>query len=83
MSARTYAQRARQLREHRENGRYAKVNPCEVCSKSAGVEYYSHLMTNEWGFALVLCSRCENATAHTKTEKEYLACIKTLRKGKR
>jgi hypothetical protein len=27
---------------HRNNGQYAKVNPCNVCGKSSGDEYLSH-----------------------------------------
>ena len=56
------AQRERQSSEHRESGRYAKVNPCQRCGKSAGVNYYSdHRVDVEEGFdsvAIVLCKRC-------------------------
>ncbi len=29
----------RERQQHRDRGRYAKVNPCYVCGKSAGVDY--------------------------------------------
>ena len=46
--------------DHRINGKYAKVNPCYVCGKSAGIEYYAHkdtdgLINDE---LLCLCRRC-------------------------
>ena len=43
---------------HRSGGRYATVNPCEVCHKSAGVDYYSLPNCNETGEGLVLCRSC-------------------------
>ncbi len=53
-------QRERQGAEHRDNGKYAKVNPCYVCNKSAGVDYFSHqdtdgLINDE---LLCLCKKC-------------------------
>jgi hypothetical protein len=59
--SRTKKQRARQDIEFRNKGRYALVNPCYACGKSAGVDYLSHAMsdTNGWGdAALVLCAKC-------------------------
>jgi len=66
MSNRTKNQIRRQDSEHRENGRYAKVNPCYLCGKSAGQDYCSDRRTdmidsagNNWGdIALVLCAKC-------------------------
>ena len=54
------AQRERQ--EHRENGKYAKVNPCYVCGKSAGVDYYSHPDTDGLinDDLLCLCKKCSD-----------------------
>lgn len=58
----TERQTERQREEHRSRGRYAKVNPCYVCGKSAGVSYYSDGRTDQVeGFgdiALVLCLKC-------------------------
>lgn len=56
----TPAQRERQKSEYRENGKYAKVHPCYVCGKSAGVDYFSHqdtdgLINDE---LLCLCGKC-------------------------
>ena len=66
MAKRTPAQRERQDSQHRDGGKYAKVNPCYLCGKSAGVNYSSDRRTdttdsagNDWGdIALVLCARC-------------------------
>lgn len=46
--------------KHREHGRYAKVNPCYVCDKSAGVNYCSHPDTDRTigDDLLVLCGKC-------------------------
>lgn len=57
---RTSAQQARQKEQYREKGKYAKVNPCYVCGKSAGINYWSHhdtdrLINDE---LLVLCGKC-------------------------
>jgi hypothetical protein len=60
---RTAAQRERQ--DHRKKGgQYAKVNPCECCGKSAGVNYYSDDRCNgPTGLGLVLCSKCASKLA--------------------
>ena len=44
----------------RKTGRYAKVNPCYVCGKSAGVEYFSHHDTDGaiGDELLCLCESC-------------------------
>lgn len=63
---RTPAQRERQADRHRDGGRYAKVNPCQRCGKSAGVDFCSYRFTdcvdpfgNHWGDeALVVCDSC-------------------------
>lgn len=73
MKKRSQAQRERQT--HRKKGRYAKVNPCYACGKSAGVNYFSHPLTDceDWGdAALVLCRKCSDATQDmTKVEEFY------------
>lgn len=51
----------RQQSEHRSRGRYAKVNPCGACGKSAGVDYWSdHRVDVLPGYhiALCLCVKC-------------------------
>lgn len=57
---RSAAQVERQRKDYRANGRYAKVNPCEVCHKSAGVDYYSDERVDGafHGYGLVLCGEC-------------------------
>ena len=54
----TSAQKERQ--DYRENGKYARVNPCYVCGKSAGVNYYSHQDTDGTigDELLILCKKC-------------------------
>jgi hypothetical protein len=60
MRAGSWKQRERQDRAHRErSGRYAKLNPCNACGRSAGADYESNDRCNEHdGFGLVLCARC-------------------------
>lgn len=50
----------RERQGHRVSGRYAQVNPCYVCKRSAGVDYFSHPDTdNSIGDALLcLCHEC-------------------------
>ncbi len=59
---------------HRDQGKYAAVNPCYACGKSAGVDYYSHPLTDcgDWGdLALVLCKKCGEATAEMTRPEEF------------
>lgn len=79
MSKRTTAQRARQESEHRLKGKYAKVNPCYACGKSAGVNYFSHPLTDSlspsgrgWhDTALCLCKKCAIATEDMLEPSEF------------
>lgn len=62
----SYWTRNRKERQaHRENGKYAKVNPCYRCGKSAGADYCSvnadssDSIGNNWNdIALCLCEPC-------------------------
>lgn len=56
----TENQRARQRAEYRNKGKYAQVNPCYVCGKSAGINYSSHHDTDVTigDDLLCLCSKC-------------------------
>lgn len=75
MKPRSKAQVARQDREYRIKGRYAQVNPCLACGKSAGDEYFSHRLTDtgDWNdIAIVLCKRCADATDHMENPKEFM-----------
>ena len=60
MKERSRKQQARQRPEHRDHGKYAKVNPCYHCGKSAGTDYCSHRETDgKFGDeGLVLCNPC-------------------------
>ena len=46
--------------KYREQGKYAKVNPCFVCKKSAGENYFSHPDTDKTikDQLLRLCKKC-------------------------
>ena len=73
MTKRTRLQRLRQ--EHREGGRYTKVNPCYACGKSAGDDYLSHPMTdkNKWDdTAICLCKKCHKATYDMVKVEDFL-----------
>lgn len=52
----------RQRQNYRESGKYAKVFPCYVCNKSAGVDYCSHPDTDKTinDELLCLCESCYN-----------------------
>ena len=81
---RSARQRQRQDLEFREGGRYAKVNPCNGCGKSAGIDYCSHYLTDteNWNDAAIcLCKKCEKATADmTDVEDFYKYQEKMLKK---
>lgn len=56
----------RERQDHREHGKYSKVNPCYVCGKSAGVDYNAHPDTDgEINDELIcLCDKCYKKLAH-------------------
>lgn len=54
----TKNQEAFQDQVERKSGRYAKINPCERCGRSAGVDYFSLSNCNETGRDVCLCKRC-------------------------
>ena len=78
MSMRSRKQQERQ--QHRTQGKYAKVNPCYCCGKSAGVDYASHPMTDrtdpggrDWGdTAICLCPTCLKETEHLQFVSDFL-----------
>ena len=57
---RSEAQIERQRNRHRNAGRYGKINPCELCGKSAGADYMSDERCNSvWeGHGVTLCEKC-------------------------
>lgn len=68
----TPKQKERQL--HRNQGKYAQVNPCYCCGKSAGVDYFSHPLTDtgDWNdIGLVLCKRCADKTCDITDLEEF------------
>lgn len=76
---RTAAQKERQRPEHREKGKYAKVNPCLGCGKSAGIDYLSHPLTDvgDWhDIAICLCKKCAVATESFTNPEEFEAYAK-------
>lgn len=67
-----------QAYEQKENGtggRFAKLNPCYGCSKSAGKNYSSHRLTDcGWAdLALCLCDNCALATSGMINPLEFIA----------
>lgn len=72
---RTRKQIERQDDRHRENGKYAKVNPCQGCGKSAGMDYFSHPLTDtgdDWhDNAICLCKKCADATYDFTNVKQF------------
>jgi hypothetical protein len=77
---RSSKQRQRQDVEFRRKGKYARVNPCYACGKSAGVNYFSHPLTDSvspsgkgWhDTAICLCKRCADATQEMLEPDEFL-----------
>jgi hypothetical protein len=58
------------------SGRYRKGYTCYGCGKSAGVDYFSHSLTDtgDWGdLALILCRKCAKATSKMTDPKEFIA----------
>jgi hypothetical protein len=47
-------------RQDRNNGKFDRLNPCELCKKSAGDNYFSDERCNTLGPGLVLCQKCAN-----------------------
>lgn len=66
MPSMTEKQAERQKEQYRNNGKYAKVNPCYVCNKSAGVDYFSHPDTDKTinDQLLCLCKKCYDRLGH-------------------
>ena len=79
--SRSNAQRWRQDSEFRVNGKYAKVNPCQGCGKSAGVSYYSHPLTDtdDWAdIAICLCKTCADFTQDMTDVNEFYSFQKKV-----
>jgi hypothetical protein len=84
----TWKQNERQ--RTRKAGRYSKMNPCELCGKSAGADYFSDDRCNTTsvdrigaagvpygagGPGLVLCGKCASRLAGLD-DVAYLAAFK-------
>jgi hypothetical protein len=84
------SRKQQERQQHRDAGRYAKVNPCQCCGKSAGVDYCSHPMTDctgpdgeHWGGkAICLCMKCLQATEAITRVSEFLAYAAGLKAGR-
>lgn len=72
----------KQRQKYRDGGKYAKVNPCYCCDKSAGEHYFSHPLTDdqspvtgaEWDdLAICLCEKCYNSTLDMTEPEEFIA----------
>lgn len=78
MKERSSKQRQRQDPEFRQNGKYAKVNPCQLCGKSAGIDYCGHPMTDcgDWhDHAICLCRKCYDLTVDLTDVKDFLKLV--------
>ena len=64
-------------RQHHRNsnGRYARMNACELCGKSAGVDYYSDERCNATGIGLVLHRSCADRLA-SMNDEQYAAALR-------
>ena len=65
----------RQDTDYRIKGKYARVNPCQGCGKSAGVEYSCHPLTDtgDWNdIAICLCDKCLGETKDMTSIKDFL-----------
>lgn len=78
MTDRSEAQRERQQRQYRERGRYAKVKPCYVCKKSAGIRYFSHAETDvtigpgtNAGTGYPITARCVKCNRRSYPQTQY------------
>lgn len=75
------SRRQAERQRHRRNGKYARVNPCYLCNKSAGEDYTSHPLTDANGsdgvgfgdMALCICAKCYEATKDMTTTVEVAA----------
>lgn len=56
-------------------GKYAKLNACECCGRSAGADHFSDERCNTLGKGLVLCERCADRLVAIKDDVAYLAAF--------
>jgi hypothetical protein len=58
-----------------KGGRFAALNPCYGCGKSAGEKYLSHDLTdNGWeDLAICLCEKCAEATGKMTDPLDFVA----------
>jgi hypothetical protein len=83
------SRKQQQRQQHREHGKYAKVNPCYCCGKSAGIDYCSHPMTDctdsdgkAWGdTGLCLCQKCFDATKDMVLVADFIAYVAKKKQG--
>lgn len=76
----TPAQQRRQ--KHRDSGKYAKVNPCYRCGKSAGDNYWSDRRTDSLlnDEAICLCTPCRDLL-DKMTDEQIVAEVKSADYG--
>jgi hypothetical protein len=86
MKKRSQAQVERQKNHFRDKGKYSEVNKCYGCGKSAGVNYFSHPLTDtgDWGDeALVLCEKCADETYYFTEVEKFLEFKRKNKRGKK
>jgi hypothetical protein len=77
----SWQQAERQKKRSRSTGRYTQLNPCEVCGKSAGADYFSARGVDDvlGGRGLVLCGDCCGLVDDLRTVEAKLALLRGKR----
>lgn len=75
MAQRTWQQNKR-TNTRNTLGRFDKLNPCELCGKSAGADHYSDDRCNTLGYGLVLCKNDAEKCAKM-SDSEYIGAFAT------
>lgn len=75
----TIPRRERQKSEHRNHGKYAKFYPCEICDKSAGMDYASlESFGKTTDLGQVICKKCAaKIYKQGLTDEQVIEMIKT------
>jgi hypothetical protein len=70
-------QQVERQRTRERNGRYAALNPCELCGKACGAEYFSDPRVNDRlkGYGLFLHEKCAARIA-SLSEELAIAALK-------
>ncbi len=61
--------------DYRERGRFSITNRCEMCGKSAGVDYFSDPRCNDFGCGVCLCESCVGKADGMTDDELKDACV--------